>query len=339
MVKLSDYISTYAQKCALPVLFLALGTRMYTQITETMEFELRKSEQPRPGDVLLVGAVAGVSDELAVRLATIGNAAEAPPDLETGEARRNFGTDKYAGLESGFWLGESTRRRLAVSSRGGEGSAQPQALAMRFFRSVQPFDENTMSKLEKPGSEWTCPGAVVGGVAQYACLCPNCPAKWASVVYVLADERETLCRASKLAVSAAPTPRAAHAASFLDAPSSVLDVLSVSDGEAAFDRVRAAQNASRHVLVVRASDVRAAPRAVVVAVVGWVLEVRQQGADRDTLPSADFFEIDPGVLGRALDGREINPAALKAPPACDLPDAALAAEPDLPAAWAAVLGA
>ena len=69
MVKLSDYISTYAQKCALPVLFLALGTRMYTQITETMEFELRKSEQPRPGDVLLVGAVAGVSDELAVRLA------------------------------------------------------------------------------------------------------------------------------------------------------------------------------------------------------------------------------------------------------------------------------
>ena len=116
MVKLSDYISTYAQKCALPVLFLALGTRMYTQITETMEFELRKSEQPRPGDVLLVGAVAGVSDELAVRLATIGNAAEAPPDLETGEARRNFGTDKYAGLESGFWLGESTRRRLAVSS-------------------------------------------------------------------------------------------------------------------------------------------------------------------------------------------------------------------------------
>lgn len=314
-MKLSDYVSTYAQKCALPVLFLALGTRMYTQITETMEFELRKSEQPRPGDVLLVGAVAGVSDELAVRLATIGNGAEAPPDLETGEARRNFGTDKYAGLESGFWLGESTRRRLAVSSRGGEGSAQPQALAMRFFRSVQPFDERTMSKLEKPGPEWTCPGAVVGGVAQYACLCPNCPAKWASVVYVLADERETLCRASKLAVSAAPTPRAAHAASFLDAPSSVLDVLSVSDGEAAFDRVRAAQNASRHVLVVRASDVRAAPRAVVVAVVGWVLEVRQRGADRDTLPSADFFEIDPGVLGRALDGREINPAALKAPPA------------------------
>lgn len=173
------------------------------------------------------------------------------------------------------------------------------------------------------------------GIREY----PNCPAKWASVVYVLADERETLCRASKLAVSAAPTPRAAHAASFLDAPSSVLDVLSVSDGEAAFDRVRAAQNASRHVLVVRASDVRAAPRAVVVAVVGWVLEVRQQGADRDTLPSADFFEIDPGVLGRALDGREINPAALKAPPACDLSDAALAAEPDLPAAWAAVLGA
>ena len=73
-MKLSDYVSTYAQKCALPVLFLALGTRMYTQITETMEFELRKSEQPRPGDVLLVGAVAGVADELAVRLATIGNA-------------------------------------------------------------------------------------------------------------------------------------------------------------------------------------------------------------------------------------------------------------------------
>ncbi|KAH8048931.1 hypothetical protein JL722_12166 [Aureococcus anophagefferens] len=279
-MKLSDYVSTYAQKCALPVLFLALGTRMYTQITETMEFELRKSEQPRPGDVLLVGAVAGVADELAVRLATIGNGAEAPPDLETGEARRNFGTDKYAGLESGFWLGESTRRRLAVSSRGGEGSAQPQALAMRFFRSVQPFDERTMSKLEKPGPEWTCPGAVVGGVAQYACLCPNCPAKWASVVYVLADERETLCRASKLAVSAAPTPRAAHAASFLDAPSSVLDVLSVSDGEAAFDRVRAAQNASRHVLVVRASDVRAAPRAVVVAVVGWVLEPLQRDPHR-----------------------------------------------------------
>ena len=282
----------YAGKFAMPVMLLAVGTRFVLKIKQTAEVALKSGEEPRRGDVLLVGGAPGVADELAFRLGAMSGSAELAPDLELGETRRLMGTSKYVGAESGFWLSAETRRRLAVGGLQKDAEATGSDVATRFFRSSQPMDLAPLSPsdLEALGSpDFECP--TLGGAPRYACLCPNCPAKWTSVVYVLASREDVACRVAEGAGYVAPWET--HAASYLSAPDADVDLLALLDDTADTRPIVAAPNATRRILVVKQEDLDAAPVPAVVAVAAWLVQGLQQDADT---ADAAFFAVDPTVL-------------------------------------------
>ena len=254
----------WRQRVMVPAFVAFFIFRLWSKLDETMSEVVAKGEWPRKDDVL----IAGLNTTLLRR--ALEAAIQKPiPDLDTGAARSAFVTNKYPPLTS-FWLDNDPRRSFSD-------------LKLRLFTSSEPLNETTLGVNDAKKLENPC------GDDGFACLCPNCPARWQTIVYVVSGQ------SSKDWLH--------HVSSYVDGNGHDVALLRVDPSETIVQLHKPRTlRPKRFVLVVRTDDIRRHPGRTAAAVVAWILDNAKARRDLDVLSSSDDDEFrSSGGLESSLD--------------------------------------
>lgn len=243
----------WKKNLAVPLMVAVMVARIYSRFSSTASETLAAGERPRHEDVLI--ASAPHSSEALVKVLEAGAGAQSLPSLELGATRRSMATAAYdAVLPAWFWLNKATVGLATMHA------TPPQP---RLFVSWQPLNETFVGPSNLTAS-FDC-GTDMG---PYACLCPNCPARWRTIVYVVESRTVAGCRDYGVSWGQ-------HVLSYLRAADANVVVYekggyrTVADGN------------SKRILVVADDDVRARPGPTAAAVWAWIFDTVYDDADID----------------------------------------------------------
>ena len=245
---------SWRRRLLVPLMMAVMGVRFYTKLNDTATEILKSGETPKLDDSMIVGQ--GAAEELLVRALEAATSASIP-DLESGATRSAMGTSKFKALPEGFWLAEAEKRRAAVKKGSG--------LKLRLFRSRQALKESAKGATELTG------GAPCGADADrpHACLCPNCPSRWKTIVYVADSD---ICR---------PNWRH-HLSSFVDGNGHDVALLKrpgFSDESITQLKKPRTLVPKNRILIVRDDDLRRKPGHTAASVLAWILDAKQKLRD------------------------------------------------------------
>lgn len=243
----------WKKNLGVPMMVAVMVARIYSRFSSTASETLAAGERPRQEDVLV--ASAPHSSEALVKVLEAGAGAQSFPSLELGATRRSMATSAYdAVLPAWFWLDKAS---------AGLATMHATPPRPRLFVSWQPLNETVVTP-----SNLTAGFDCGTDMGPYACLCPNCPARWPTIVYVVESRGVAGCRDYGVSWGQ-------HVLSYLRAN----DANVVVYGKGGYRTI--ADGDSRRVLIVTDDDVRARPGPTAAAVWAWIFDAIYHDAEID----------------------------------------------------------
>mmetsp|Transcript_3474 Transcript_3474/g.4865 ORF Transcript_3474/g.4865 Transcript_3474/m.4865 type:complete len:359 (-) Transcript_3474:665-1741(-) len=286
------------------LLIIVLVIRMYGKLKETAQSTLAQGEWPREDDVVIVG-LPSVNDALVAGLEASGMVSV--PNLERGSTRAALATSKFPSWPNGFWLDPKTASRLNAASSLEPDTAN--SLTLRIFSSCQKLDPTAVGASEL-SSDDDNRGDCAKDMYPYTCLCPNCPVRWTTIVYVVDAEPCRVYGASWVE----------HVTSYTNATNASVSLL-IHPGDHAkesFHTIRTPvddkYHLDQHILIVRDEDIRKKTGRATAAILAWLLDVKRKIHDL----GQSHLQVDHDHIASRVESLARMPPKLT-PKACSRP--------------------